>query len=205
MLLVRCGVDDELAVDHANLGGGAGTGKGDIGNGRCDGGTQHSGQLRAAVGVHGHHDVVQRHVVAVILGEQGTHGAVDHAGGQHCVLGSLSLSLVEAAGDLTHSIKLLLELHAQGEEIDALSGFGGCGCGGQYHCVAIVHENGAVCLGSHSAYLNGQLAPCQVHTVTFEHMVISFSLKSYLTLAEDAETTDLSANRRFTATSAVSG
>ena len=72
------------------------------------------------------------------------------------------------------SVEFEEKLYAQGEEIDALSGLCGSGGGGQNHCVAVVHKCSAVRLSGYSTDFNGQLAACQVHTVTFEHMVSPF-------------------------------
>ena len=81
LILALARIDNKFSVDHSDLGHGAGSGKRNVGNGRCNGGTQHSGQLGAAGGIYGKHQVVQGYVVAVILGEQGAHGAFDYAGG----------------------------------------------------------------------------------------------------------------------------
>ena len=133
--------------DHAHLGHGAGAVKGDIGDAGGRWRIQHGRQLRAAVRVHAHHQVVQGHVISVILGEQGPHGAVDDSGGEDGVLGSLSLSLVEASGDLATEYNFLLIFHAQGEEIDPLSGLCGRGRPWKEPPCRRMHERGAVGLG----------------------------------------------------------
>ena len=104
LLLVGSGVDDEFAVNQTYLRGSAGTCKGDVGNAGCNGRTQHGCQLRAAVRVHAHYNVVQGYVVAVILRKQRTHGAVDNAAGQNCILRSLALPLVESAWNLSYGV-----------------------------------------------------------------------------------------------------
>ena len=80
-----------------------------------------------------------------------------------------SLSLIESAGDLSHSVHLLLVLHAQGEEIDSLPGLVGGSGGGQNHRIAIVHERGAVGLFCHTVNINCQGSACQFHGITFVH------------------------------------
>ena len=67
-------VDDELAVDEAHLGGGAGAVKGDIGNTGGNGRAQHCGQLWAALRIHRHNDVVKGHVVLLILRDRDAWG-----------------------------------------------------------------------------------------------------------------------------------
>ncbi len=174
LLLVGCGVDNELPVNQAHLGHGAGTVKGNVGNAGSDGGTQHSGELRTAVRINGHNDVVQRYIVAVVLGEERTHGAVNYAGGEDGVLRSLSLSLIKAAGNLSHCVLFFLIFHAQGKEINAFPGLCGCGGRGQNHGVPVMHKCGTVGLSRHSADLHGQPAARQVHTEAFEHTVSPF-------------------------------
>ena len=102
-LLCLSRVDNELTVNQTDLG----RGTRDLSNGiseiaGCDGGTQHGCQLRAAVRIYGHYDVVKGNVVAVILREQRTHGTVDNAGGQDSVLRCLALPLVETSRDLSY-------------------------------------------------------------------------------------------------------
>ena len=111
-LLVSGWVDDKFAVDQAYLSGCAGAVKGNIGNAGCNGRTQHGSQLRAALRIYGHNYVVQSYVIAVVLGKQRTHGAVDHTGGQNGIFRSLSLSLIETAGDFAYCVKLLLIFYA---------------------------------------------------------------------------------------------
>ena len=102
LLLVSSGVDDELAANQTHLCGSTGTCKRDIGNAGRNSRTQHGCQLRAAVRIHAHYDVVQGHVVAVILGEQRTHGTVNNAAGQDSIFRSLALSLIKTARNLSY-------------------------------------------------------------------------------------------------------
>ena len=104
LLLICCGVDDKLSVHKTYLCGCAWSGKGDIGNTGRNGGTQHSGQFRAAVRINGHYDIIQRNIIAVILWEQRAHGAVDHTACKDSVLRCLSLSLVKSSRDLSYGI-----------------------------------------------------------------------------------------------------
>ena len=64
----------------------------------------------------GHHDL---HVVLVALGEERPDGPVGQAGGQDGRLGRARLALDEAAGDLARGVHALLEVHRQGEEVEA--------------------------------------------------------------------------------------
>ncbi len=78
-----------------------------------------------AVVVHGHDGAHHGHIVAEVVGEQGADGAVDDAAGQDALLAGTALAAVEAAGDAAHGVQLLLKVHAQGEEVDAVAGTGG--------------------------------------------------------------------------------
>ena len=67
------------------------------------------------------------HVIAEVVGEQGADGPVDDAAGEDALLAGAALPAVEAAGDAAHGVQLLLKVHAQGEEVDAVPGTGGGG------------------------------------------------------------------------------
>ena len=161
--LLLSGIDDEFPVNHSHLGHGTGTVKGDVRDAGGDGSAQHGHQFRTACGIHAHHHIVQGHVIAVILGKQGTHGSVDHPAGQHCVLTGLSFPLVETSGDLAHGIQLLLKLHTQGEEINALPGLFGRRGGTEHRGLAIMHKRAAVSLFTHSVDVHGQSTAGQFH------------------------------------------
>ena len=164
-VLIQGGVHNQLPVNHADLGGGAGAVKGNVGNAGGNGGTQHGDYLRIALRIHGHNHVVQSHIVAVILGKQRPHGAVDDPGGEDGMLAGLALSLVKAAGDLAYSVHFFLVLHRQGEEINALSGFvRGCG-GTQQGGISVMHKRAAVGLLPHSADVYRQGSACQFHGI----------------------------------------
>ena len=149
-------IDDKLSVNHAHLGHGAGTVKGNVRNTGCDGCSQHCHQLRAAGRVHAHDHIVQGYIIAIVLGEKGPHGPINDAAGQNGVLAGLSLSLVEASGDLAHRIQLLFKLHAQREEVDPLSGLvRRCGRT-EHHRVPIMHEGASVGLLAHTVDIHLQ-------------------------------------------------
>ena len=165
------GVEYKLTVNQAYLSSGDGAIEGNVGNGSGDGGTQHSSQLRAAVGIYAHYQVVQGNVVSVIAGEQRTHRTVDNTGSQNSVLAGLTLSLIETAGDLTYSVHLLFVLNAQREEIDALTGLSGSGSGGQNYGITIVHQSSAIGLSSYTSDINAQGTSSQFHGKSLEHNI----------------------------------
>ena len=94
--------------------------------------------------VNAHDRKTQDYIVAQILGKEGTDGTVDHTGSQNCLLRGLTLSAQIAAGNSAHGIELLVEIHRQGQEVDAVTGLrGGCG-GGQDGRFSIADEAGAI-------------------------------------------------------------
>ena len=167
--LLLAGIDDELAIDHAYLGHSAGTIKRNIRNAGSDSSTDHGYQLWTTLGIYAHYHVVQGYVVTVILGEQGTHRSVDDTAGQNSVLACLAFSLVETAGDLTHSVHFLFVLYTQREEIDTVSGLLGSGCGTENSGITIVHECTSVCLLTYTVDINHQRSACKIHLVTLIH------------------------------------
>jgi hypothetical protein len=59
-------------------------------------------------------------LVAVALGEARAERPVDQAAGEHGVVGGPALPAEERAGDLARGVRLLLDVHGQGEEVDPL-------------------------------------------------------------------------------------
>ena len=98
------GIEYKLTVDHAHLTHGAGAVKRDVRDCSCNGRAKHGNNLRCALRIYRHDQIVQCHVITIILREQRTHGTVDDTGCQDRMLGCLALSLVETSGDLSRSV-----------------------------------------------------------------------------------------------------
>ena len=124
LALFLCGVQHDLAVHQTHLHAADGAVPRDVGHGSDQRGTDHTGDLGAAVRVKAHHGHGDAHVVAHFLGEQRAHGAVHHAAGQDGALAGAALAAHKAAGDAACGVELFLILHVQGEEIHALAGLG---------------------------------------------------------------------------------
>ena len=122
-------VHDQLAIDHTHLCSRTRTIKGDIGNTGSDGRTQPCRNLRIAVRVHTHDQIVQGYVISVILREQRSHGTVNNTGSQCGMLAGFALTFVESSRDLAYSIHLFFVIHAQREEVNTLTRFVRCSCG----------------------------------------------------------------------------
>ncbi len=165
LALLGVGVEHQLSVHQTNLQGAHRAVPGNVGDGQSGGGADEAADLRGAVVVHAHNGAHDGHVVAEIVGEQGADGAVDDAGGQDALLAGTALAAVEAAGDAAHGIQLLLEVHAQGEEVDAVTGPGGCGDAAQHAGVAVGDHDGGVGQLGQLAHLQGEGPACQVHGV----------------------------------------
>ena len=168
LALLLIGIEDDLPVHIAHLQAADGAGEGDLGIAHTGRGTDHGGHLGGAVVVHAHDGALDAHVVAEVVGEQGAHGPVDQAAGQHGGQRGAALTAHEAAGDAAHGIQLLLKLHRQGEEVDAVPGTGRDGDGHHDGSVAVLdHGAGAGQLG-HLAHLDGQGTAAQVHGPALE-------------------------------------
>ncbi len=163
-LLLR-GVDDDTAVDKANLGRDAGARKRDIGDVGCKGCTHHRDELRTAGRIHGHDHALEGDIIAHVLRKQRAHRAVDDTARQNRVLGCLALALVEAAGHLADRIVLLGIFHGEREEVHAVSGLSCLGCRAQNGRIPVVHERAAVCLLADASDINGERSARQFHRV----------------------------------------
>ena len=106
------------------------------------------------------------HIVAEALREQRAQRPVDEAAAEDLALAGTALTAEEAARDLPGGELLLLVVDGQRKEVDALAGrVGGNRC--REHRAAFVgHEDGAIGLLGHSAGLEGQGAPPEVHRYT---------------------------------------
>ena len=153
LALLLGGAEDDFAVHKTGLDAADGAVPRNVGDGQSEGGTQHTGNLRRVILIHrqdGHHD---RNVVAHILGEERTDGAVHQTGGQDSLLGGTAFAFQESAGDLAHSVHFLFKIHRQREEVDALAGRFGSGDVDHHRGVAEANQAGAVGQACHLAGL----------------------------------------------------
>ena len=166
--LLLGGIEDDLAVAEAHLQAADGAGEGDLTIAHAGGGADHGGHLGGAVVVHAHNGALDAHVVAEVVGEQGAHGPVNEAAGQHGGQGGPALAAHEGAGDAAHGVQLLLKVHAQGEEVDAVPGAGGDGGGHHHGGLAVLHQGGGGGQLGHLAHLDGEGPAAQVHGPALE-------------------------------------
>ncbi len=159
----------ELPIHKPHLGHGTGTVKRNVRNAGSHRRPQHCHQFRTAGRVHAHNHIVQRDIIAVILGKKRTHGPVNDAACEHCVLTGLALPFVKATGNLAHRVHLLFVFHAQREKVDPFPGLVRRGGGAQNHRISIAHKSAAVGLLSHPVDINLQGAPRQFHFIALVH------------------------------------
>ena len=156
LALLLVGVKDDLAIAVTHLQAADGSGEGDLGVAHAGGGADHGGHLGGAVIVHAHDGALDAHVVAEVVGEQGAHGPVDQAAGQHGGQRGTALPAHEGAGDAAHGVQLLLKVHGEGEEVHAVPGAGGHGDGHQHGGLAVGDHGGSGGQLGHLAHVDGQ-------------------------------------------------
>ena len=159
------GIEDQFPVHKTHLQRAHGTSPGDIGNGQRRGSPDQSGDFGRAVVVHAHDGSHNGNVVAEIVREQGPDGAVNDTAGQDALFAGAPFTTVEAAGDTSHGIELFLKVHAEGEEIDSVSGPGGGGSADQNAGIAVAHHHGGVGQFRQLAGLQRQGAASQLHLI----------------------------------------
>ena len=179
VLLLRIGrVEYELAVNQADLRHGTGTVEGNIGDGHCQCGAEHSRELGGAIRVYAHHQILERHIVPIVFREQRAHRAVNDAVRQNRILGGLSLTLHKAAGNLADSILALIVFDGEREEINPLSRLLRSGCRGEHNGIAVVHQHSAVGLCTHSSDFCRQGSSGKFHAVALKLLAHVFSSSS---------------------------
>ena len=161
LALLLGGVQHDLAVHQTHLHAADGAVPGDVGHGSDQRRTDHTGDLRAAVGVQAHDSHGDAHVIAHLLGEQRAHGAVHHAAGEDGALTGAALAAHKAAGDAACGVELLLILHVQGEEIHALAGLGAHDHVAHDAGLAVADQRTGVGQTAHLAHLDLERTACQ--------------------------------------------
>ena len=157
------GVDHDLTVHQTHLHRAHRSVPGDVGDGQGGGGADEGGHLGGAVPVHAHDGSHDGHVIAEVAGEQGADGPVDDPAGEDALLTGTALPAHEGAGDAAYGIHLLLKVHAEREEINAVPGPGGGGTedGG----LAVGDQHGGVGQLGQLAGFQSQGTARQIHGV----------------------------------------
>ena len=157
------GVDDVLAVDHADAHAGDRLIEGDVGDGK----RRACGDERHDIGIDFRIDRQRRDddvdVVTEAFGEQRPDRPVDEARGQRRLLGRTALALDETARDLARGVHPLFVIDREGEEFDAFSWIRTGGDGGENAGVAVTHKYGAAGLARKLTCFDGKRTPAQLH------------------------------------------
>ena len=138
------GIDDILAVHHADLHGAGRTGPGDVGNAQRDRAAEHRERFGRDVRVDGERGRDDHDVVEQALREERTDRAVDETGGEDPLIARTPFALFEAARDLADRVHLLFEVDLQREEIHPVARLIGHGYVDHDHRVAAAHHARAV-------------------------------------------------------------
>ena len=171
--LLLGGVEEVLLTVPAEDDAGDGAVEGNIGDGDCSGGTDHSGDLGRAVTVNAQDFAGDDNVIAQVGREKRTHGAVDQAGSQNCGQAGLTLAAHEAAGDAADGVELLIKVHGEGEVVDAVLRAGGGGAGDENGGLAVLYEDRGVAELCELADLHGQGA-------AFVHDLVLLVVRKFL-------------------------
>ena len=96
--------------------------KGNVGNGDGSARADEGGDFGSAVSVNRQDGAGDNDVVAKVIREQGTHGAVDHTGGENRLKAGSRLAALKAAGDATNGVKLFFKIDCEREKVDSVAG-----------------------------------------------------------------------------------
>ena len=159
------GVEEVLFAVPAEGDAGDGAVPGDVADGHGGAGAYHGGYLGGAVAVNAEDFALDGDVVAQVAREERAHRAVDQAAGQHGGQARAALTAHEAAGDAAHGVELLVEVHAEGEVVDAVARARGSGHGHEHGGLAVLGQHGGIGELAHTADLHAQRASAVVNFV----------------------------------------
>jgi len=161
-------VDDELAVDPADAHGRDRAVERDLADreGRRRG--DRADDVREVLLVRREDGDHELDIVLVALGEERADGPVRLAGREDRVLGRARFALDEAARDLARGVHPLLEVHRQGEEVEAGSRLGPVG-GAEHHGVTVADGDGAAGEACELAGFDGQRAATELRLESLRH------------------------------------
>ena len=117
-------------------------------------------------------------VIPKALGEQRADGTVNQARAEHGIAAGASFSLDESAGNLSRRIHLLLVVHRQREEVNALTRSTRSRRRHQDYGIAIANQNSAICLLCHFPMFYGELSSAQLNFETLHNILLGLSIRS---------------------------
>ena len=137
---------------------------------------QRSDNLNGVVLVVGQCGAGDNDIVAQVIVEEGTHGAVDEAAYQYASLGGTALTAEISAGDTAHSVHPLFKINGQREVVNAGLGGRGSHHGGEHDGVAVAADAFAV---AQLSYLTGDDGEGTAANFGLEHMAVGEFFLSY--------------------------
>ena len=141
--------DNDFAVNQTGLNTSDRAIPWNVGDGQCEGSTQHTSYFRAAVLINRENGHNNSYVVSHIFWEQWADRTVNHAGRENCFGGWAAFTFQEGAWDAAYCVEFFFEVNRQREEVDAFAWFLGSG---------YVYHNGGFAVAYNYAAV-GQTAP----------------------------------------------
>lgn len=120
--LCAVGIDDVLAVHHADHNRTRRTCPRNVAYRKCDGRTDHAENFGRNVGVNAQNGCNDRNVVVKSLREERTNRSVDKTRSEDRFVACSALSLFESAGDFADCVHFLFVVNAQREKVHAVAG-----------------------------------------------------------------------------------
>jgi len=122
-LLFR-GIDDDLAIDQADMDAGDRAIPRDVRDRDGNRGAEHGGDFRGIVLVDRHDHIADGAVIAQVFREERADRTVNDARGQDGLLGRTAFALDEAAGEFADAVHFFFIVDAEREKVDAGAGGG---------------------------------------------------------------------------------
>ena len=159
-------IDDEFAVDAADLDACDWSGKRDVRDAKSARSADHACDLGSIVLVDAEHRRDDLHIVAETLGKQRTDRTVDETAAKNRRFARAAFALDEAAWNLAGSVHLFFEVNRQRKEVDALARLCRRSRRDEHRRIAVTDKNGAVRLLRHLPVLDDQRTASNLHFKT---------------------------------------
>ena len=156
--LCAVGIDDVLAVHHADHNRTRRTCPRNVAYRKCDGRTDHAENFGRNVGVNAQNGCNDRNVVVKSLREERTNRSVDKTRSEDRFVACSALSLFESAGDFADCVHFLFVVNAQREKVHTVAGCFAHRCVDHNHGVAATHDARTVGLSAVCACFDGHFS-----------------------------------------------
>ena len=149
--LLRGGVKDDFAVHKGNLAAGNGAVPRNVGNGDSHRSAEHSADYIGVIRINRKRGHYYGAVVAHILGEKRTHGAVNNAAVKNGAVSGAAFSSWEGTGYFANGIELFVKINGKREVVYALSWGFACGNVAENSCFTVSYKYGSIGKSAHLA------------------------------------------------------